>query len=98
MITDNNNADIQRLQNQLSNFAKQKEVKKTSNIANNISSVAAIYNVFADLLSGIITAMVVYYIYVYFFGKNITVLTLLLLVFSLTGLYLFIKSCNYNKN
>ena len=55
------------------------------------SHMSYIYNAFAELLGGILTAFVLNKIYVSFFGKNTLVLALLLIMCSLAGLYNFIR-------
>lgn len=52
-----------------------------------MSNVAIIYNVFADLLAGVITAFILNKLYTYFFGKNTVILAGLLLICTMAGLY-----------
>ena len=52
-----------------------------------MSNVAIIYNVFADLLAGVITAFILNKLYTYFFGKNTVILAGLLFICTMAGLY-----------
>ena len=80
-------ADLQTEIKQFQNRQNKKNIKPSSKNKN----FALVYNVFADLLAGVITAFILNKIYVYFFGKNTVVLALLLMFCVMAGLYNTIK-------
>ena len=83
-------ADIENLQTEITEF-KNRQNKKNIKTSSQNKNFALVYNVFADLLAGVITAFILNKIYVYFFGKNTIVFALLLMFCIMAGLYNTIK-------
>ena len=83
-------ADIENLQTEITEF-KNRQNKKNIKTSSKNKNFALVYNVFADLLAGVITAFILNKIYVYFFGKNTVVFALLLMFCIMAGLYNTIK-------
>ena len=78
--------DIADLQVEIKQF-KNRQNKKNIKPSSKNKNFALVYNVFADLLAGVITAFILNKIYVYFFGKNTVVFALLLTFCIMAGLY-----------
>lgn len=82
--------DIADLQAEIKQF-QNRQNKKNVKVFSQNKNFALVYNVFADLLSGVITAFILNKIYVYFFGKNTLIFALLLICCIMAGLYNTIK-------
>ena len=61
-------ADIENLQTEITEF-KNRQNKKNIKTSSQNKNFALVYNVFADLLAGVITAFILNKIYVYFYFK-----------------------------
>lgn len=87
------NTDIKNELNELSkkidSFSKtqMKEQKEIGLKSPKNPYLSLVYNIFADLLGGVITAFILNKIYSHFFGKNNLVFALLLLCCVIAGLY-----------
>lgn len=92
---------IEQLELKIKNFEEQQIEKKHKTYLQKHQNINIVYNVFADLLGGIITAFILNNIYKHFFEKNDLVFALLLIICSIAGLYntmrYFFKKNNNDK-
>ena len=78
--------DINQLKQEITEF-EDKQQNNEQSYTQKHPNLAIVYNIFADLLGGVITAFILNKIYVYFFGKNNLVFTMLLIICIIAGLY-----------
>ena len=89
--TTNLKDNVEQLENEIIDF-QQKITDDTSIENKNVNPKTFIIgNIIAELVGGIITAFILNGIYAHFFGKNVLVLTLLLIICSIAGLYNMVK-------
>lgn len=81
------NSNIEQLQEEIKTFEEKQNITQKQNYSQKHPNIAMVYNIFADLLGGIITAFILNKIYCYFFSKNNLVFALLLIICSIAGLY-----------
>ena len=95
-IKDNNiNKEKKNLKKELDNLTRKiksfedKKIKEQTILKEpKNKNIALIYNIFADLLGGVLTAFILYkFVYCNFFGKNNLVFVILLICCSMAGLY-----------
>ena len=84
-------SNAEQLKHEIIDFQK-KIANDTSIVTKNVNPKTFIIgNVIAELVGGIITAFILNGIYNHFFGKNVVVLTLLLIICAIAGLYNMVK-------
>ena len=81
------NSNIEQLQEEIKNFEEKQNITQKPSYSQKHPNIAMVYNIFADLLGGVITAFILNRIYCYFFPKNNLVFALLLILCSIAGLY-----------
>ncbi len=86
MEVKNNNNKIEQLEQELQKLKQQNSNPHTKAILKEPKNrnIAIIFNIFCDILGGVITAFILNKLYQQFFGKNILVFALLL-VFCIAG-------------
>lgn len=85
-MTNENDDKIEELQDEIKKFKEEIEPKKAVGKKKN-NGVTFVFNIFADILGGVITAFILNHIYSHFFGKNALVFAVLLLLCTTAGLY-----------
>ena len=84
--------EIDNLQKKIIDFQKKyNQTNEKSTFSKKHQNLSLVLNVFADLSAGVITAFILNRIYIYFFGKNTSVLALLLIFCTSAGLYNTVK-------
>ena len=86
MTTDKQDKEIKDLQDEIKKFKEEIEPKKAVSKPKK-SGMTFVFNIFADILGGVITAFILNHIYSHFFGKNALVFAILLLLCTTAGLY-----------